>query len=44
MAKEKSAEKPSEPAPIHEERPLDTKKPEPEKLKIIKKGGAQGEL
>ncbi|XP_037032227.1 adipocyte plasma membrane-associated protein-like isoform X2 [Bradysia coprophila] len=35
---------PSEPAPIHEDRPADTKKPEPEKLKIIKKGGAQGEL
>lgn len=33
-----------EPAPIHESIPSDTKKPAAEKMKIIKKGGAQGEL
>ncbi len=35
---------PSEPAPIHEERPADVNQPKPEKLKVIKKGGAQGEF
>lgn len=37
-------ETPSEPAPIHEKVPNDTPKPKQEKLKIIKKGGEQGEL
>lgn len=32
------------PAPIHENVAQDTKRPPPEKLKVIKKGGAQGEL
>uniref|UniRef100_A0A182QU17 Strictosidine synthase conserved region domain-containing protein n=1 Tax=Anopheles farauti TaxID=69004 RepID=A0A182QU17_9DIPT len=35
---------PSEPAPIHEKVPNDTPKPKQEKLKVIKKGGEQGEL
>lgn len=33
-----------EPAPIHEKIPNDTPKPKQEKLKVIKKGGEQGEL
>lgn len=36
--------KPKEPAPIHESIPEDAKRPKQEKLKVIKKGGAQGEL
>lgn len=36
--------KPKEPAPIKEEIPSDTKRPAQEKMKIIKKGGGQGEL
>uniref|UniRef100_A0A2M4BIT6 Putative hemomucin n=1 Tax=Anopheles marajoara TaxID=58244 RepID=A0A2M4BIT6_9DIPT len=36
--------KPVDPAPIHETVPNDTPKPKQEKLKIIKKGGEQGEL
>uniref|UniRef100_A0A182XFG3 Strictosidine synthase conserved region domain-containing protein n=1 Tax=Anopheles quadriannulatus TaxID=34691 RepID=A0A182XFG3_ANOQN len=39
-----SKETPSEPAPIHEKVPNDTPKPKQEKLKVIKKGGEQGEL
>lgn len=39
-----TTQKPKEPAPIHENVVDDTKKPKPEKLKVIKKGGAQGEL
>uniref|UniRef100_A0A182M2X2 Strictosidine synthase conserved region domain-containing protein n=1 Tax=Anopheles culicifacies TaxID=139723 RepID=A0A182M2X2_9DIPT len=35
---------PTEPAPIHEKVPNDTPKPKQEKLKVIKKGGEQGEL
>uniref|UniRef100_A0A182SAS0 Strictosidine synthase conserved region domain-containing protein n=1 Tax=Anopheles maculatus TaxID=74869 RepID=A0A182SAS0_9DIPT len=35
---------PVEPAPIHEKLPNDTPKPKQEKLKVIKKGGEQGEL
>ncbi|XP_055587395.1 adipocyte plasma membrane-associated protein Hemomucin-like [Uranotaenia lowii] len=35
---------PSKPAPIHETIPNDTPKPKQEKLKVIKKGGEQGEL
>lgn len=37
-------QKPKEPAPIHENVKDDVKRPEQEKLKVIKKGGAQGEL
>lgn len=36
--------KPKEPAPIHENIKEDAKRPQEEKLKVIKKGGAQGEL
>ncbi|XP_058061497.1 adipocyte plasma membrane-associated protein Hemomucin [Anopheles bellator] len=36
--------KSAEPAPIHEKVPNDTPKPKQEKLKVIKKGGEQGEL
>lgn len=36
--------KPKEPAPIHENVAEDAKRPKQEKLKVIKKGGAQGEL
>lgn len=36
--------KPKDPAPIHERIPEDEKRPKQEKLKVIKKGGAQGEL
>lgn len=39
-----SAKKPSEPAPIHEKIPNDVPAPKQEKLKVIKKGGEQGEL
>uniref|UniRef100_A0A182J858 Strictosidine synthase conserved region domain-containing protein n=1 Tax=Anopheles atroparvus TaxID=41427 RepID=A0A182J858_ANOAO len=39
-----ATEKPVDPAPIHEKIPNDTPKPKEEKLKIIKKGGEQGEL
>lgn len=37
-------ERAAEPAPIHEKIPNDTPKPKQEKLKVIKKGGEQGEL
>lgn len=37
-------ERRSEPAPIHEKIPNDTPKPKQEKLRVIKKGGEQGEL
>ncbi|XP_055617159.1 adipocyte plasma membrane-associated protein Hemomucin isoform X2 [Toxorhynchites rutilus septentrionalis] len=37
-------EKPTVPAPIHEKIPNDTPKPQPDKLKVIKRGGEQGEL
>lgn len=40
----KATAKPKEPAPIHEKVADDTKRPSQEKLKVIKKGGAQGEL
>uniref|UniRef100_A0A182PNJ1 Strictosidine synthase conserved region domain-containing protein n=1 Tax=Anopheles epiroticus TaxID=199890 RepID=A0A182PNJ1_9DIPT len=40
----KPKETPTEPAPIHEKVPNDTPKPKQEKLKVIKKGGEQGEL
>lgn len=40
----KTTGKPKEPAPIHENIPGDAKRPKEEKLKVIKKGGAQGEL
>lgn len=36
--------KPKQPAPIHENFKEDGKQPKQEKLKVIKKGGAQGEL
>lgn len=36
--------KSKEPAPIHEDTAGDTNRPKAEKLKVIKKGGAQGEL
>lgn len=36
--------KPKDPAPIHENVADDAKRPKQEKLKVIKKGGAQGEL
>lgn len=42
--KPSKTQKPREPAPIHEENIEDVKRPAPEKLKVIKKGGAQGEL
>lgn len=35
---------PGKPAPVHENIPADAKRPTQEKLKVIKKGGAQGEL
>ncbi|XP_065079214.1 adipocyte plasma membrane-associated protein Hemomucin [Ochlerotatus camptorhynchus] len=37
-------ERKSEPAPIHEKIPNDTPKPKQEKLRVIKRGGEQGEL
>lgn len=40
----KPTQAPKEPAPIHENIPSDTKQPKQEKLKVIKKGGANGEL
>lgn len=40
----KVASKPKEPAPIHENVRGDTKPPAQEKVKVIKRGGAQGEL
>lgn len=40
----KEPKKPSEPAPIHEKIPNDVPEPKNEKLKVIKKGGEQGEL
>lgn len=40
----KATPKPKEPAPIHETVREDTKPPAQEKIKVIKKGGAQGEL
>ncbi|XP_053672018.1 adipocyte plasma membrane-associated protein Hemomucin [Anopheles nili] len=39
-----STETPVDPAPIQEKIPNDTPKPKQEKLKVIKKGGEQGEL
>lgn len=41
---QESAKKPAEPAPIHEKIPNDVPAPKQEKLKVIKKGGEQGEL
>lgn len=43
-AKPATTGKPKEPAPIHENIAEDAKRPKQEKLKVIKKGGAQGEL
>ncbi|XP_001863709.2 adipocyte plasma membrane-associated protein [Culex quinquefasciatus] len=43
-SKEPVVKKPSEPAPIHEKIPNDVPQPKQEKLKVIKKGGDQGEL
>lgn len=40
----KPSVKPVAPAPIHEDLPVDTKPPQKEKLRVIKKGGAQEEL
>lgn len=40
----KDTKKPAEPAPIHENIPNDTPKQGQPKLKVIKKGGEQGEL
>lgn len=43
-AKDSGAKKPADPAPIHEKIPNDVPAPKQEKLKVIKKGGEQGEL